>query len=379
MPAVETYQVEPPTMASANQGDNYTPAVHKYNHFPPNSVYRPVTPPPSKYRTTLGAVSPILIPVKPIDILDEEGQMPDTRAATPSPFIESTSSDGWPDGIVGSGGINPNLGCIAWPDSIDEQEVTHRTPYLIAEANTPEWIDEQVVTPSTPHLVVAETNTPEWIDKQDVTPSTPHFTVAETNTPEWIDEQDVTPSTSHLAVAETNTPEWIDEQDVTPNTLQPDVAETNAPEWTVDEDVTSLSQYPIPEIATSFHWPEMTFSQEFFGLGVDPIDLWSPNFESRNFDEDDSVLRAFGVSSIEDLDWVLEGFRATSVTDTCIEFKSASNNSEVMFVPPLHNFSPVSPYDWAVSEAGPDLISFDSAYGTFFTIIFTVILLSFPP
>ena len=282
-------QVEPPTLASAScQGDNYTPAVH---NFPPNSVYRPVTPSPSRYRTTLGDFSPIFVPVKPIDILDKEGQIADTRAATPNPFIENTSSDGWPNGIADPGDITPNLDCIPWPDSIDEQDVTPRTPYLIAE---------------------------------------------------------------------TNTPEWIDEQDVTPNTPPPVVAETNTPEWTVDEDVMPLS--PILEIATPFHWPEITFPQEFFDLGVDLIDLWSPNFGSSNFDEDDSVLRAFGVSSVEDLDWVLEGFHATNVADACIGCKGASNNFEAMFIPPLHNFSRVSPYDWAVSEAGPELISFDSVY-----------------
>ena len=253
-PAVETCQVEPPTMASlSTQVNNYTPAVH---HFPQNAVYRHGTPSPSEYRTTLGDVSPILVPVNPIDILDA--------------------------------------------DPIDEQDVTPRNPYLVAETNTPEWVDEQ-----------------------DVTPSTPHFA---TNTPEWVGEQDVTPSTSHLAVAEINTPDWVDGH-------------------------------------TPFH-------QEFFDLEVDLIDLRSPNPESSIFDKDDSVLRAFGVSGVEDLDWVLEGFRATSVADTCIE---------AMSLPPLPNFSPVSSYDWAVSEAGPDLISFDSPYGTVFTIIFALILLSFPP
>lgn len=293
MPAVATHQVEPPIMASARcQGDNYTSGVYNHNHFPPNSVYPPVTPSPSKYRTTLRDVSPISIPVKPIDILDEEGQIADTRAATPSPLIESTAE--WPDGIAGPSDIVPNVDYIPWPNSIDEL---------------------------------------------DVTPSTFHF------------------------VAETNTTEWIDEQDVTPITPQPVVAETITPEWTVDEDVTPLSQYPILETAAPFHWPEIPFFHESVDWGVDLIDLWSPNFESPNFDEDESVLRVFGVSILEDLDWILEGFRATSVADACVESKSASNSFEAMFVPaPLHQFSPVSPYDWAVSEAGLDLISFDSAY-----------------
>jgi hypothetical protein len=333
MPVVATYQAEPPTMASANsQGDTDTSAVH---HFPSKSVYRPVTPSPSKSRTTLRDVYPILIPVKPIDILEEDGQIADTRAATLSPLIESTSFAGWPN-RMGPGDIVPNFDCIP---------------------------DEQDVTPGTPHLVVAETNTPEWIDEQDVTPSALRLVVAETNTPEWIDEQDVTPSALRLVVAETTTPEWIDVQDVTPSTPHPVIAETNTPpEWTVDEDVSPLSQYPILETATPFYWPEITFFQ-YFDWGVDLIDLWGPNFDSLDFDNDDSVLRAFGGSSLKDLDWILEGFRATSVADTSIESKNASDSFEAMSVlAPLHKFSPVSPYDWSVSEAGPNLISFDSAH-----------------
>jgi hypothetical protein len=329
MPAVATYQVEPPTMASTNfQGDNYTFAVHNQNHFPPNSVYRPLTP-PSKSRTTLRDVSPPFISVKSIDILDEEGQIADSCATTLSPLIESTSSAGWPGGIAGLGDIAPNVDCIPWPNSIGEQDVTPSTPHLVTEINTPEHF----------------------------TPSTPHH-VAETNNPEWVDEQDFTPSTPHLVVAESTTPEWIDGQDITPSTPQPIVAETTTLEWTVDEDVIPLSHYPIFETITPFHWPEISYLQ---GFVVDLIDLWSPNIESSNFNEDDSVLRAFGVSSLQDLEWILEGFRATSVADACIESKSASNSFEAMFAPaPL---SPVSPYDWAVSDIGPDLISFDSAYG----------------
>ena len=378
VPAVGTYQSEPPTKASASsQGDTYT-SVHNHNHFPSNSVsvYRPVTPSPLKSRTTLRDIL-----VKTIDILDEESRIADTRVATLSPLIESTSSAG-PDEMAGRGDITPSVDCIPWPDSIDEQDVAPSTPHLVTETNTPKWIDEQNVTPSTPHLVVAETNTPEWIDEQDltpsrpslfgaeantsewndeqdVTPSTPHLVVAETNTPEWIDEQDVTPSPPSLVGVETNTPEWIDEQDVTPSAPHPVIAETTTPEWTVDEDVTPLSQYSILETGT----PEMTFFQEFDDWGVDLVGLWSPKFEIPNFNEYDAVLRAFGVSRIEDLDWILEGFRAISVADACIESKSDSNGFESMFVPaPLHNFSPVSSYDWAVFEASPNLISFDSAY-----------------
>ena len=314
MPAIATYQVEPPTMPSAScQGDNYTFGVHNHNHSLPTSVYPPVTPSPSKSRTILPDVSPI----KPIDILDEEGQIADSLAATPSPLIECSSSAGWPDRIAGPD-IAPNVDYIPWPDSIDELDVTPSTPHLVVETNTPEWIDEQDVTPCTPHLVVAKINTPERIGKLGVTLSTPQLVVAETHTPEW----------------------------------------------SVDEDVTPLSQYPILEAATPFHWPEVPFFQEYIDWGVDLIDLWSPNFESSNLDEDDSVLRAFGVSRLEDLDWILEGFRAASVADVCVKSKCASNSFEATFVPtPLHNLSPVSLYDWTASEVGPDLISFDSAYG----------------
>ena len=318
-PAVATYQVESPTMASASSHvDTSISAVHNHNHFPSNSVYRPVTPSPSKFRTTLLDDSHILMPVMPIDVPEEDGQIADTRAATPSPLIESTSSAGWSDGMAGQGDVAPSVDCIPWSDSIDEQDIT----------------------PSTPRLVVAETNIPEWIEEQDVTPSTPRL-VAETNTPEWIEEQDVTPSTPHPVVAETNTPEWI-----------------------VDEDITPLSQYPILETTTPFYWPEITFFQEYVDWGADLIDLWSSNVDSPNFDKDDSVFRAFGGSRLEDLDWILEGFRATSVGDACIESKNASNSFETIFVPaPLHIFSPVSPYDRAVSESGLDLISFDSPHG----------------
>jgi hypothetical protein len=313
IPAVSSYLAEPPTMFSAScQGDNYTSAVH--NHFFPNSVYRPVTPSPSKLRTILRDVPPILIPVKPTDILDEEGQIADTRAETPSPLIESTSCAGRPDGIAGPGDIAPNVDCIPWPDSIDEQDATML---------------------STPHLV-AETYTPEWIDEEDVIPSTPPHFVAETYTPEWIDEQNFTFSTPRPVV-------------------------TDIPEWTADEDVTSLC-HPILQTTTPFHCSEITFSQEFVDRGADLIDLWSPNLECSNFDKDESesVLHAFGVSNLKDLDGILEGVCTTSVADACIESMSASNRFEAMFVPdPL---SPVSPCDWAVSEVGLDLISFDGLH-----------------
>ena len=264
VPAVATYQAESPAMSSASsQGDTYTSAVHNHNHFPSKPVYCPVTPSPAYSRPTLRGVSPILTPVMPIDILE----IGDTRAATPSPLIENTSSAGWPDIMADSGDIVPNVVCTL----------------------------------------------------------------------------------------------WIDEQDITPSTPRPVVAETNAPEWTVDEDATPLS--PILETTTPFDWPEITISQQYFDWGVDLIDLSSPDFNSPNSDKDDSILRAFGGSSLEDLDWILNGFYATSVADACNEYNNASNSFEAMFVPaPPDNFSPVSPYDWAVSEAGPNLISFDSAH-----------------
>ena len=311
IPAASNYLPEPPTMFSAScQGDNFTSAVHNHDHFPPNTVYRPVTPSPWEYRTTFRDVSP------QSDISDEESEIADTRSATPSPLIESTICAGWSDGLEGSSDMSIDIDCTPLPDSIDEQNITPSTPYLVAETYTPEWINEDIM-PSTPHLV-----------------------------------------------AEINTPKWIDEQDATPSTPQPVVAETNTPEWLADEDVTSISQYPILETATPFHLPEIPFFQEFVDQGADLIDLWNPNFEGSNFDKDESVLHSFGASSLKDLNWILEGFHATSVADACIESKSVLNTFEAMFVPaPLHNFSPVSSYDWAVSEAGPDLISFDAAYG----------------
>jgi hypothetical protein len=184
IPAVSNYLPEPPAMFSAScQDDNYTSAVQNHNSFPPNSVYRLVTPSPSKSRTTFRDVSP-----QPMDIFDE-GQIADTRAATPSPLIESTS-------------------CAGWPDSIVEQDVTPSTPYIVAETYTPEWINEDI-TPDTPDLV-AETNTPEWIDEQDATPYTPQPVVAETNTPEWLADEDVT-SISQYPILETATPFHVPE------------------------------------------------------------------------------------------------------------------------------------------------------------------------
>ena len=291
IPAVSNYLPEPPTMFSAScQGDNFTSAVHNHDHFPPNSVYRPVTPSPWEYRTTFRDVSP------QSDISDEESEIADTRSATPSPLIESTICAGWSDGLEGSSDMSIDIDCTPLPDSIDEQNITPSTPYLVAETYTPEWINEDIM-PSTPHLV-AETNTPEWIDEQDLTPSTPHL-----------------------------------------------VAETNTPEWLADEDLMCIS--PIIETATPFHLP-----------GADLVE--DPSFGGSNFDKDESVLRSFSASSLKDLEWILEAFHATTIADTCIESKSASNSFEAMFVPaPLDN--QVSPYDWAVSEAGPDLISFDSA------------------
>ena len=323
IPAVSNCLPEPLTMFSATcRADNFTPAVHNHNQFPSNSVYRPVTPSPRKSRTTF----------RESDISDEEDEIVDRRSATPSPLIKSTSCAGWSEGLTGSRDMSMDVDCTLRPDSIDEQNVTPSAPYLIAETYTPEWIDEQDVTPRIP------------VEIQN----------------EWINE-DIMPSTPHL-VAETNTLEWIDEQDATPSTPQPVVAETNTPKWLADEDVTSISQNPILETATPFHLPEVPLFQEFVDPGADLIDLWDPSFEGSNFDKDESVLRSFSASSLKDLEWILEAFHATTFTDACIESKSASNSFEAMFIPaPLHN--QVLPYDWAVSEAGPDLISFDSADG----------------
>ena len=263
---IPAYLPEPPTMFSASyQGDNYTYADHNHNHFPPNSVYRPVTPSPSKSRTTFRDVSP------QSDISDE-GQIADTRSATPSPLIESTSCAGWSDGLADSSDMSIDVDCTSWPDSIDEQDVMPSTPYLAAETYTPEWIDEQDVTPRTP--------------------------------------------------VEIYTPEWIDEQDATPSTPQPVVAETSTPEWLADEDVTSISQNPILETATLFHLPEVHFFQE---SGADLIDLWDPSF-----DKDESVFRSFSASSLKDLEWILEAFHAATIADACIESKSTSNSFKAM-------------------------------------------------
>ena len=304
IPAVSNYLPEPPTMYSGScQGDNFTSAVHNHDHFPPNSVYRPVTPSPWKYRTTFRDVSP------QSDISDEEGEIADTRSATPSPLIESTSCAGWSDELAGSSDMSIDIDCTPLPDSIDEQNVTPSTPYLVAETYTPEWIDEQGVTPRTP----VEIYTPEWIN-EDIMPSTPYL-----------------------------------------------VAETNTPEWLADEDLMSISQNPILETVTPFHLPGVPFIQEFVDRGADLVDLWDPSFEGSNFDKDESILLSFSTSCLKDSEWILEAFHATTIADACIESKSASNSFEATSVPaPLDN--QVSPYDWAVSEAGPELISFDSAY-----------------
>lgn len=118
--------------------------------------------------------------------------------------------------------------------------------------------------------------------------------------------------------------DWIVEQDNTPSTLHPFVAESNTPRWLnfVDKDAMPNSQYPILETTTP-----VAICPEYVG-------------SSQHSDEDHSVLRVFGGSSLEDLDWVLEGFRVANVPDTHTE-----------------------PYDWApVSEADSDLIFFDSAH-----------------
>jgi hypothetical protein len=130
-------------------------------------------------------------------------------------------------------------------------------------------------------------------------------------------------------------PDWIVPQDVTPSTPCPVVAEINTPglqDRTIDEDATPVTQCPTT--------PQITIFQEYVDCGVDLIGLYSPCSDGLNSSEYDYLFRAFGGSSLEDLDWILEGFRATSVLDTYTE-----------------------PYNWAlVSEASLDLISFDSAH-----------------
>ena len=130
-------------------------------------------------------------------------------------------------------------------------------------------------------------------------------------------------------------PDWFVVQDATPSTPCPVVAEISTPRLpnrTIDEDATPVSQYSTT--------PQITILQEYIDSGVDLIGLYSACSDGLNSSEYDYVFRAFGGSSLEDLDWILEGFRATSVLDTYTE-----------------------PYNWAlVSEASLDLISFDSAY-----------------
>ena len=157
---------------------------------------------------------------------------------------------------------------------------------------------------------------------------------------------DITPSDGKLFLESATPPgwpDWIVDQDITPSTPHPVFAETDTPgssNRTVDEDPAPNSQYPNLETSTAFHSPQATNSQVYIDCGVDLIGLFSPNPDSPNLSEDDPVLRAFGGSSLEDLDWIHEGFRVTNFPDTCIE-----------------------PYDWAVvSETSPDLISFNSAY-----------------
>ena len=114
----------------------------------------------------------------------------------------------------------------------------------------------------------------------------------------------------------------------------------------------------------ALHTPESTMSspqtttfQEYVDPGVDLIGLPSLNVDSPNSSnlKDESALQALCGSGLEDLDWILEGFRVNNVLNA---FESVNN-----FIPPLGNLSLVPPYDWApVSEVGPDLITFDSAH-----------------
>ena len=159
-------------------------------------------------------------------------------------------------------------------------------------------------------------------------------------------------------------PGWLDwavEQDLTPSTPHPIFAETNTPpgwpDWMANDDTTPVAQYPVLESTTPS--PQTTTFQEYVDPSLDLIGLFTPNSSSSNPSNliDESAFRAFGGSSLEDLDWILEGFRATNIT-----FESV--NHENKFAPaPRGNFSPVSPYDWApVSDLGPDLITFDSTH-----------------
>jgi len=191
----------------------------------------------------------------------------------------------------------------------------------------------------------------EWPDRtvgDDIAPSDGKLFVEGVTPPgwpEWVVEQDVTPSTPHSIVAETNTPTPL-----------------GWPDWIIEEDTTSISQYPVLESTTTpLHWPQKTVFQEYADSGVDLIGLSGTNSDSPKSCRDNSALRAFGGSSLEDLDWILEGFRATNVPDAYIAFKNASNafesiTSGMKFVPASPgNFSRVSPYDWA-----HDLISFNA-------------------
>ena len=72
-----------------------------------------------------------------------------------------------------------------------------------------------------------------------------------------------------------------------------------------------------PLLSTIGH--QTTTFREYVDSGVDLIGLCSPNS-----DKDDLCLRAFGDSNLEDLNWFLEGIRATNVPDAYIAFKNAS-------------------------------------------------------
>lgn len=181
----------------------------------------------------------------------------------------------------------------------------------------------------------------------------------------------IAPSDGNLLFEIPSPPGWLDwalEQDLTPSTPHPIIAETNTPpgwpDWIVNDNTTPVSQYPVLESTTPS--PQTTTFQEYLDPGLDLIGLFTPNPRSSNSSNliDESALRAFGGSTLEDLDWILEGFRATNITVKNGSKPFESVNYENKFVPaPLGIFSPVSPYDWApVSDVGPDLITFDSTH-----------------
>ena len=342
MPAILAYRAESPTPERASsQANNYG------LHYPVTSQNAEIAP---------LNVFDVNVPVVPCDVPLIPGHQPGylaisssktrvidhdshplpsnhdccpTRAVTPSPSKSRINSRDFSPVLVPAYSPKP------LPDILDERLLSDMRALSIKSPISVEWpdrtVDNDIIASRDGELFFECVTPPGW--------------------PGWIIEQAVTLGTPRPVIAKSNTPSgWSDSDCI------------------VDKDTTPMSQYPILE-TTPLHCPQTTISQEYINSGTDLIGLSSPSSNSPSSSQDDYILRAFGGSSLEDLDWILEGFRATNVPDAYMAFKNVSDASDAInhgleFIPlPLSDFSLIPPYDWAlVSEAGPDLMSFDLAH-----------------